>query len=416
MSGPKISRYSLSAELVRVLEEQRGCELRLIIANEKINGVERRTSYRRKWVVEQNITVQSAPANDIPAEDTSREALLSQVDSLLSRIEVKSVTSPEKTSETEGIVSQTETIPATNEATPKEELHNTIGMGATPSFGDAVSSTFSQSSLQREEVLKQLEQLDIDILPQALKTKIYDTIQQLDLITDPTYLKNFIAVRVNPLIKQVDRIISEYEECQTEFESLYSEYVALCKMYSYVAQKYECSHAGIQSLRTELARINQVASKEDEQAYISDSLDKVMQEMGYSVLGTREVKKRNGKHFRNKLYSFEEGTAVNVTYSSDGKIAMELAGLDTCDRIPTSEETDILCESMEKFCDDFKKIEKQLQKKGIILVERVSLLPPDADYAQIINTSDYTMETQPENLQTRQSHHTSPKQKKLRMG
>ena len=40
--------------------------------------------------------------------------------------------------------------------------------------------------------------------------------------------------------------------------------------------------------------------------------------------------------------------------------------------------------------------EKRLAAKGIVCKNRVSHLPPKAEYAQIINTSDYDMKTEVE--------------------
>lgn len=78
-----------------------------------------------------------------------------------------------------------------------------------------------------------------------------------------------------------------------------------------------------------------------------------------------------------------------MTYADDGKITMELGGLDTDDRLPDAAEAKQLCESMESFCDDFSEIEKRLEAKGVVLKSRLALLPPSEDYAQIINVSDY---------------------------
>ena len=146
----------------------------------------------------------------------------------------------------------------------------------------------------------------------------------------------------------------------------------------------------------------------------SEKLCGMMEEMGYTVIGSREVTKKNGKRFRNELYTYGEGTAVNVTYSSDGKIAMELGGIDATDRLPDSHETAVLCESMENFCEDFKEIEKRLLAKGVVLADRISLLPPSAEYAQIINTADYRMTEKAETLQTKKQRRTATKRKALR--
>lgn len=69
---------------------------------------------------------------------------------------------------------------------------------------------------------------------------------------------------------------------------------------------------------------------------------------------------------------------------------MELGGIGTDDRIPTDAESASLASDMRIFCDDYYEIEKRLRKKGII-TKKISILPPEEQYAQIINVSDYTM-------------------------
>lgn len=126
-----------------------------------------------------------------------------------------------------------------------------------------------------------------------------------------------------------------------------------------------------------------------EQAYIADTVDEVMKEMGYDLIGNREVTKKSGKRFRDELYTFSEGTAVNIRYDNQGKITMELGGIDSTDRLPSSSEASRLKDEMVVFCDKFTELEKRLAAKGIVCKNRVSHLPPKAEYAQIINTSDY---------------------------
>ena len=124
-------------------------------------------------------------------------------------------------------------------------------------------------------------------------------------------------------------------------------------------------------------------------------LAEVMQELGYPLLGTREVTKRSGKRFRHALYTFEDGTAIDVTYSDDGQIAMELGGLDNQDRVPDEQETIYLCDAMESFCTSFEQIEERLRRRGIVIKERIHMLPPTEENAQIINTEDYHLSVSP---------------------
>ena len=88
---------------------------------------------------------------------------------------------------------------------------------------------------------------------------------------------------------------------------------------------------------------------------------------------------------------------MNVTYAANGQISMELGGIDTCDREPSEEECTALCDEMVEFCDEFPEIERRLKEKGVILMNRISMLPPAEEYAQIINVSDYEIT---ENIET----------------
>lgn len=62
----------------------------------------------------------------------------------------------------------------------------------------------------------------------------------------------------------------------------------------------------------------------------------------------------------------------------------------------------------------FKEIEKRLLAKGVVLAERISLLPPSAEYAQIINTTDYQMTEKAGKLQAKKQHRATTKQKAMR--
>ena len=137
-------------------------------------------------------------------------------------------------------------------------------------------------------------------------------------------------------------------------------------------------------------RLKTAKLDDEEQAYISQTIDDVMVEMGYKLIGNNEVTKKSGKHFKKELYLFDEGTAVNVTTSSTGQITMELGLLDTQDRIPDVEETDTLCRQMRTFCGSYADIEKKLAERGIV-AKHLSLLPPEAQFAQVINVEDYNM-------------------------
>ena len=428
MSGPKSSRYTLTAAQRRILAAQRRIEHRKAIAAEKVRKAQKQLlqiggMFNAEKQIASELLNRTGNDNGMTALISELEALIAPIHPLISRTNYEDVNSVEETAnavcaclkEVEKIASKISSIAATNEGKLKANLSAAIDQGFATSFADIKEISTDTAASLRIEAAQRLAQISkIDFLPDDYKSEISRVSTRLEEISDDIFLKNFVAVSVNPFIKQANQYIAEYQECQAEFDSLYTEYTALCELYYYVAQEYVCSRSSIQALKAEIARIKKTVAEDDEQAYISDCLDEVMDEMGYSVLGSREVTKRNGKRFRNELYAYGDGTAVNVTYSSDGKIAMELGGIDTSDRVPTAQETDKLCDSMEQFCDDFKEIEKRLLGKGVVLANRISLLPPDAEYAQIINISDYSMETEAETISVKKQRSSNSKQKILR--
>lgn len=420
MSGPKTTRYTLTPEQQRRIAIQREMDRRKAVAAENIqrnfkrllqigsmfsseklvsaeliNRMDDDCGFRRKASELEALIAPIAPAvagtdpDDIPAlERTAREV-------------------GECVSKAENMVRELSCIAAENEIKLQEHVNAAIdrGFAALPVETEPAVPV-SESSVRDKTQLQLLQMGKNDRLPAGWLEEISDAISEWNAIEDEEFLKNFSALTVSPLIKKCERFLAEYEECHEEYEKLYIEYTALCQLYCYTAQECPCTADSVAFLKTEIQRITETAGKEDEQAYISKCLDEVMEEMGYAVLGRREVIKKSGKHFQNKLYTYGEGTAVSVTCSPDGKVAMELGGLDMEDRLPDDRETALLCDSMESFCDDFKEIEKKLLAKGVIPANRISLLPPDAEYAQIINTSDYELEAEAERLEAGKQHKT----------
>lgn len=172
---------------------------------------------------------------------------------------------------------------------------------------------------------------------------------------------------------------------------MHDKYEALCKQMGVQAKQVEFSEIGMRELEVSITDLECQANHDAEQAYISQSVDEVMTEMGYEVIGHRQVRKKTGKEFRSKLLTYEDGTVINVTESSNGQITMEIGGADEKDRLPDANERVALRKTMESFCKDFHKIEERLSARGVILNARLSMAPPEEAYAQIINLNDYQL-------------------------
>lgn len=256
-------------------------------------------------------------------------------------------------------------------------------------------SRIKTPSEERLEQLKSEQYQRIASIPTAelsgeLRGEIAEAEERLERIDSEDFLRNFIAVTVSDLEKKCRGYIQLRESCGEEYDRLLARYHAVCEDIGAVPESVPFESGAAQRLNYLISQAEAAAESEDEQAYISRSIDEVMEDMGYRLAGNRSVVKKNGRRFRNELYSFGEGTAVNVTYSSNGNITMEIGAVDTCDRLPDAEETERLTEDMRGFCGQFREFERRLAEKGVVS-EHISLLPPDPQYAQVINIADYNM-------------------------
>ncbi len=224
-------------------------------------------------------------------------------------------------------------------------------------------------------VVSRLDELKERILSPLLKKEILTALATYHNITDAVFSENFKALTIIPLIK----------ECES-FITLFEEYETLIKL---LGEEQSVSFSGVEQLDAEVSALQCRLTQKREQEYISQSIDEVMEEMGYSLFGERTAVKKSGKSFRSELFSADDATAVNVTYSSDGQITMEIGGLDNRDRPPTNAEAQSLVTEMEGFCSDYEKLLIGLGKRGVYISKLISKLEPNIDYAQIINTSDY---------------------------
>lgn len=244
-----------------------------------------------------------------------------------------------------------------------------------------------------------------DSFTPELQEKIKKSIGLLADMKDLSFLKNAITIQLKPLIIECEEyqiVLTNQKILQNEFQRIYVEYEALCEMLQLPPQMYTTTKENLILLEIEIILLEEKLESAHHQNYIHEAIQDVMEHMGYNLLGNREVTKKNGSQFRNELFDYADGTAVNITYASNGQISMELGGLSEDDRLPDHEQTSHLCQSMESFCGDFHLFEKKLAEKGVLLGQRISHFPSEPAYAQMINVNDYDLKEEARLLEAKQ--------------
>lgn len=348
MSGPKISRYELrEAEKRRVrmraIKEDRLIGIQECIAEIrefcKNDGVSQELKDRVKVMIDRRVDM-SDSIDEVQAFSTALRDCKNEIAGQIRKA-----------------------------AAAERGEQRSMNLDITFDFGEDISDDLlspvgNNGSEERSDDTIEYKKLEIKtefeimrentVLSDELRRQISDAIVSVGNITDGEYLKNFEAVTAQKIRKNYREFIEAFEAKRLE---------------QLVAEK--------------------------EQEYIASVIDEVMVEMGYELLGSRQARKKSGETVKNGLYAFDGDTSLLVTYSDDGKIAMEVGATDNTDREPTEQEKARLVYDMERFCGGFAEIEQRLSERGVVLKERMAMLPPTYEYAQIINTEGFDMiETQ----------------------
>lgn len=405
MSGPKITVYTVTPEQKRMLRLQEQAEKKL---RTKMKW------FQTCWVNHLNNTKENSELLHLTGTDHGFSAKFKGIQELGMKYheEFEQVVNKGILAELEISLKQAEEyekllVKELNLLTKlvkqnKNELNQVI-QEKNKSFDRAVGMSFDFSTHEerddgfdefKEKTTNSLKEYKNHLLlSTTVSEKVSNALEKIEEIQDFSLLKNIVVVQIKPLLEECKENIQSEEEFQGKFQEVYNEYQVLCEMTRETEEIFPVTRENLEILMVKILQLKEMAEIQQEKNFINQAVQEVLEEMGYQVLGNRDVVKKSGAKFRNELYQYNEGTAVNVTFAENGQIAMELGGLDQRNRLPNEGEAQQLCEEMESFCQDFSKFEEQLANKGVILSQRCSLLPPDISYAQIINVEDYKMES-----------------------
>lgn len=428
MSGPKTSRYTLTPEQRRILAEQRRIQREIqkntVMLKQNVAGLKEIVS---------KVDTEIAQFRRIVSE-TGKSALEIETLELVRNQAMKILNDAGTVSEKSGLSVMESTNKQLKEMTKvlsdgevkmsselrkadeefREEINAAISEGFTISFikieEELPTVNMSDYTSKIDAALEEIREFHISNELRAKFIALKEKAAEIDSID---FIENYYAMSIIPFLKECRAYNSLFLEYGARFEELCAEYEVVADELGVPKKQFAFSLESIEELEKEIQDMQKIIQRKEEQEYISECVDKAMQEMGYKVIGNREVVRKDGRRFTNELYLFDEGTAVNVTCSEEGQITMELGGLDDQDRIPSEAECQSLAQNMVSFCDDYLKIEEKLRAMGIVS-HRVSILPPEAQFAQIINTSDYCMKEDVVSYEAKKTHKSTAAQGYLR--
>lgn len=428
MSGPKSARYTLTPEQRRILAEARERERKTKRELDKLQKHRRELASLKEKLVAATTSIDMlvdrvGEGNEI---QQSISKSITQIETIIQEAagfskqsgleSLQSFNTKAKTVEelARKIVAQYESQSSEINAALSKNIEDSITEGMSIRIDDEIVKPQSHLESQKAKIKDVLHEIQSLNISSDLQKEGIAILKRAQEITDDSFIDNYYAMTVLPYIKRCKAYEEQIKEYGEEFDELVSKHRYYSECLGMPVISFTFSMDTLNSLRHEVAELESLNAKIEEQQYISESLDQVMHDMGYNVVGSREVVKKSGRKFRNELYHFSEGSVVNVTYAANGQISMELGGVDTCDREPSEEESAVLCDEMVEFCDEFPEIERRLKEKGVVLMNRISMLPPAEEYAQIINVSDFNMTDKVDVLETASKKQTETRKQVLR--
>ncbi|MCQ2536234.1 MAG: hypothetical protein MJ110_04605 [Lachnospiraceae bacterium] len=398
MSGPKTGGYTLTPEQLRRIQEEVERQLKIMASRGRLNSridkvrttvseIDNMVSTMQRFsgINEEVRKLQqlrndamnvigsislSGDSEDIALMDEQAEKLRPIYDNLIKKIgEVSEISNQVK-----------EEI--------KKKQDSVLKNAGRLSFAGVGRKIEVEENPNLAKAIQELENIDSTHLPKKLIAKIEQVRNSIKENVD--FIDNYYSMSVRPLVKECNAYNSMYAANYEKYEILKAQYEMVSAELGVAAEPVEFTEVAISILEKKIEELKNASVKRNEQEYISQCIDEAMHEMGYNVIGNREVTKKNGRKLRHELFLFDEGTAVDVTYAGNGQISMELGGLDNEDRAPSNAESVALVDSMVTFCDAYAELERRLKEKGVITT-KISVLPPDEEYAQIINMEDYSM-------------------------
>lgn len=225
-----------------------------------------------------------------------------------------------------------------------------------------------------------------------------------DILNNNNYDEAFKAKEIELLYKELKERRKSYEnqilECKKffyKYQERYSYYKSLCnelnkevKLKSLDKPYY--AKEELVNLEEQIKILTEEKIQCEHYKYIVKTIDEVMEEMGYNIIASDIVERKNRK-IVDGIYNIDDDTAINVYTSNNGTVMFEVTGISNKKQELSSTERIKLKEKMEDFCEDFMIIREKLKEKGVVFAKE-NLREPSEKYAKlrVVDKEKYNLE------------------------
>lgn len=249
-----------------------------------------------------------------------------------------------------------------------------------------VSTIDFKSTYDRNQLLDKINQILIHYKWVSVHGKT-DLIRQyavkaegkIQSIVDNKRLKD------SDVVNQVQSVINEEADIirrETEITALYDDYVAIATMAD-VIPKNPSDFADAQAIKKDIADLNCKLRKKDEMDYIADQINDAMISLGYGLVTSRVLTRKDQSEMDCSLYQADDETGIAIYTDQTGAVMMRMTVLGDDSDI-TEDDRDFSLQRQIDFCAGHADIVDALAERGVYLKQK-SYLEPDKKYTYKVN-------------------------------
>lgn len=242
-----------------------------------------------------------------------------------------------------------------------------------------------KSDFDRNQLLDKINQILIHLKMMAIHGKT-DSIRQyaakaegkIQAIINNGLNDSDIVHRVQSIINEEADIIRREEEIM----ALYDDYVAITTLMN-IVPKSPFDFPNVQAIKKEILDLNCKFRKKDEMDYIADQINDAMISLGYGLVTSRVLTRKDQSEMDCSLYQADDQTGIAIYTDQTGAVMMRMTVLGE-DTDITEDDRDFSLQRQIDFCSGHADIVDSLAERGVYLKQK-SYLEPDKKHTYKVN-------------------------------
>ncbi len=192
-------------------------------------------------------------------------------------------------------------------------------------------------------------------------------------------------LKESDIINQVQSIINEESDLirrEKEITALYDDYIAIATLMN-TAPKAPSDFPNAQAIKKDISDLNCKFRKKDEMDYIADQINDAMISLGYGLVTSRVLTRKDQSEMDCSLYQADDQTGIAVYTDQTGSVMMRMTVLGD-DTDITEDDRDFSLQRQIDFCAGHADIVDALAERGVYLKQK-SYLDPDKKHTYKVN-------------------------------